>query len=192
MWYIIDAAPDAKNVTGLIKGTKPEDLISRLKNNTLEEILVYETVERGDVFYIQSGRVHATGKGVLFAEIQQTSDITYRLYDYNRKDNNGKKRELHIELALEAIDYSLEDSAKIKVNTKPNQPNRLIECPYFTEFARCGRPAEIDYAYLDSFVIYICTSGKCSIFVMIIKAYSLQQESNSDSTLINGIIVEHW
>ncbi|HPW66924.1 MAG TPA: mannose-6-phosphate isomerase [Salinivirgaceae bacterium] len=193
MWYIIDAEPDAKNVTGLKKGTKPDDLVNRLKNNTLEEILVYETVERGDVFYIQSGRVHATGKGVLFAEIQQTSDITYRLYDYNRKDSNGKKRELHVELALEAIDFSLESNAKIKVNTKPNQPNRLIECPYFTvNLLRCGRPVEIEYAYLDSFVIYLCTSGKCNIYCDDSKeAYSLQiGETILIPALINSVRIE--
>ncbi|HOG20046.1 MAG TPA: mannose-6-phosphate isomerase [Salinivirgaceae bacterium] len=194
MWYIIDAEPSAKIVTGLKRGTKPEDIINRLKNNTLEEILVYETVKRGNVFYIQPGRVHATGKGVLFAEIQQTSDITYRLYDYNRKDNNGKKRELHVELALEAIDFSLDNDAKIRVNTKPNQPNRLIECPYFTvNLLRCGRPVEIDYAHLDSFVIYMCTSGKCNIYCDDSKeAYSLQKgETILIPALINSVIIEH-
>ncbi len=164
MWYILDAHPGATNITGLQKGTKPEELLKRLENKTLDEILVTETAEKGDVFFIPSGRVHATGKGILFAEIQQTSDLTYRLYDYNRIDAQGKTRELHVDMAIEAIDFSLNGSSKIRVNPTPNRPYHVVSCPYFTTNLLTLDKALIrDYAGLDSFVVYICTEGQCKI-----------------------------
>ncbi len=164
-WYIIDSQPDAKNITGLKRGIKAKELVNSLKNNSIEDIFIYESAEPGDVFYIQSGRVHATGKGILFAEIQQTSDITYRIYDYNRKDINGKPRNLDIDLAIEAIDFSMESNARIKVEQKPNRSTRLVDSPYFTvNILKYTQTCEIDYAGLDSFVIYLCTSGKCNIY----------------------------
>jgi mannose-6-phosphate isomerase len=165
MWYVLDAIPGAQNITGLKKGTNSAELLKRLENKTLDEILVSETVEKGDVFFIPSGRVHATGKGILFAEIQQTSDITYRLYDYNRLDAKGQPRELHVGNALEAIDFTQNGSAKTRINQTLNEPNLLVACPYFTtNLLTLDKPLIRDYVGLDSFVIYLCTNGSCKLF----------------------------
>lgn len=187
MWYILETAPESTIVTGLKPGIKPDELLKKLKDNTLEDILLYETAEAGDVFYIPAGRVHATGKGVLLLEIQQTSDLTYRLYDYNRKDSNGEQRTLHIEPALKAIDYTLCNSAKIRQIPQINHKTNLVDSPYFTvNLIKLDKTIAIDYAPLDSFVIYSCTEGSCNIYCDDNKeAYNL---TKGETTLIPAII----
>jgi mannose-6-phosphate isomerase len=123
-----------------------------------------EKANAGDVYFIPAGRVHAIGKGILLAEIQQTSDITYRIYDWDRVDSSGKSRELHNDLALEVIDFNAVSEAKLTMPRVNNKPQELVSCDYFAvnrlEFANS---INRNYDSLDSFVIYICLKGKASI-----------------------------
>ena len=120
----------------------------------------FEPVSRGDVFFIPAGRVHAIGPGILLAEIQQTSDITYRIYDWERTDDEGKSRELHTDLALEAIDYTYYDSYRTEYQQKQNQTSIIADCPYFTtNLLNFDIPVEKDFTLVDSFIIYICLEG---------------------------------
>lgn len=164
MWYIIKADENTQNISGLKHQSSKEKIIQHLANNNIEGILFSETAIADDIFYIPAGRIHATGKGVLMAEIQQNSDLTYRLYDYNRIDSNGKRRELHITDALDAIDYNMTGSAKIPYQSKQNGLVNLIKNPYFTtNRIDFDRKIVRNYAPLDSFVIYICLEGLCTL-----------------------------
>lgn len=132
MWYIIDAKPNSKLVYGLKNGCTPETLREAIKNNTVEDQLNYVSVKKGDVFFIPSGLVHAIGAGILLAEIQQNSNITYRLYDYNRKGKDGKPRELHIEDALNVIvNRNQEEMEKIQFSTNAKNIYSLASCEFF-------------------------------------------------------------
>jgi mannose-6-phosphate isomerase len=164
MWYVMEAGHQSKLIVGFNQEMTPAKYLQALNDQKLTEIMNYEQVAPGDVFFIPAGRVHAIGKDILLAEIQQTSDVTYRIYDWNRVDNSGNQRQLHTELALDAIDYSLHSEYKTHYS-KPSQGTaQLASCPYFTtHLAGFEQPMEKDYQNLDSFVIYICTSGACSI-----------------------------
>jgi mannose-6-phosphate isomerase len=123
--------------------------------------LNFEEVKAGDVFFLPAGRVHYIGKGVCLAEIQQTSDITYRIYDFDRLDDKGNKRELHTEQALAAIDYKYYKEYKTKYQDKKNESVPLVNCQYFTtNLMQIDKPIRRDYSSIDSFVIYICTEGE--------------------------------
>ena len=126
MWYVMDADPDAKLIVGFNKSVNKEEYQKHLNNKTLTEILYYEPVKEGSTFFINTGKVHAIGAGTLLAEIQQTSDITYRVYDFDRKDKNGNLRELHTELALDAIDYEKKDDFKVSYSKNENQINKMV------------------------------------------------------------------
>lgn len=158
MWYIMDADRDSELIIGFKEGVGKEDYKKHLEDETLEEILNRIKVQKGDAVYIPAGRVHAIGAGVVLAEIQQTSDVTYRIYDYNRIDKNGQKRELHTDLALSAIDF--EPIGEIKTNYKKveNQFSPLIESVYFETKIFSGNK-EISFRNNDQMRIYICTSG---------------------------------
>lgn len=133
MWYIIDAKPSAKLVYGLKEGCTVDMLKEAIDNNTVEEMLNYVPVKKGDVFFIPSGLVHAIGAGILLAEIQQNSNITYRVYDYNRKGKDGKPRELHISNALDVIINRTEQEIdKIRFSTNVKNNTTLASCEYFT------------------------------------------------------------
>ncbi len=164
MWYVMEAGKDSSLIVGFNQKMDREKYMQALNDKRLKEIMNFEKVAPGDVFFIPAGRVHAIGKDILLAEIQQTSDITYRIYDWDRVDANGKPRELHTELALDAIDYSPQNEYKTRYQ-KPSQGTaELVKCPYFTTNIICvEQPLEKDYQNLDSFVIYICTSGVCTI-----------------------------
>ncbi|MDR2406491.1 MAG: class I mannose-6-phosphate isomerase [Bacteroidales bacterium] len=164
MWYIIDAEPDAKLNIGFNMPMNKQLLQKHIADNTIEDVLQFVSVKAGDAVYIPSGKVHAIGKGILLAEIQQSSDITCRLYDYNRKDKDGRLRDLHIEDALEAIHYDDTNNGLVKYSTQPNQTNNIIYSPFFvTNFMEIDQPLEKIYADIDSFVIYICLDGKAKI-----------------------------
>jgi mannose-6-phosphate isomerase len=164
MWYVIKAAPGAFLFTGFEKSITPETYVETVKNNTFTDTLKRYEVSEGDVFFLPAGRVHAIGAGCFIAEIQQTSDITYRIYDYNRKDANGHSRELHTELAKDAIDYKVYSSYKTDYEKNINHPVKLVSCPYFTtHLLEMELPMTRDYAALDSFVIYICLAGECTL-----------------------------
>lgn len=164
MWYVIKADKEASLYSGFSKQITPDEYVERVKNNTIMEVLQRYDVNEGDVFFLPAGRVHAIGAGCFIAEIQQTSNITYRIYDYNRKDKNGNTRELHTELSKDAIDYTVSADYRTHYTPKQNEPVELVSCPYFTTTVYdLTEPMEMDYSELDSFVIYICMEGACSI-----------------------------
>ena len=164
MWYVLQADKNAQLVNGFSRELDKEKFQQYFRNKKLTEVLNYENVKDGDVFYIPAGRIHALGTGICLAEIQQTSDITYRIYDWDRKDDKGNPRELHYEQSLDAIDYKGIDSNKIISSSKPNISKNLVESPYFTTNTLAfDKPLDIDYFELDSFVIYLCTEGKFTI-----------------------------
>src|SRR6187402_253533 len=131
MWYVMQADKEARIIVGFKENSNPENYLKNLKNKTLLSILDSVKVEEGDVFFLETGTVHAIGAGLVIAEIQQTSDITYRLYDFERVDAAGNQRELHVDLALDAINYNKVDTHK-KYDKAPNQSNAVVDCPYFT------------------------------------------------------------
>ncbi|HDP75020.1 MAG TPA: mannose-6-phosphate isomerase [Bacteroidales bacterium] len=164
MWYIIDADRDALIYTGFEKDITREEYIQAVKDGNLERYLHQEQAIAGDVFFIPAGRVHAIGKGVLLAEIQQTSDITYRIFDWNRVDGSGKSRELHTELAVDAIDFSKVHNPKTHPEYEVNRTSELSACKYFTVNRITFTSAmQRDYNMLDSFVIYLCLEGEGSV-----------------------------
>ncbi len=164
MWYVIDADPESQLISGFVKPSSKEAYLDALKNGHLTSILKAHPVKRGDTFFIPAGNVHAIGAGVLLAEIQQTSDITYRIYDYDRKDKEGNLRELHTDLALDAIDYK-NTNVKVDYDThKQNEPENLAACDYFvTNLLNLTAKFERDVYPLDSFVVYMCIEGKARI-----------------------------
>jgi mannose-6-phosphate isomerase len=160
MWYILDAEPGAQIISGFNQSINQRVYLNHLHENKLPEILNYVEVERGDVIFMPAGRVHSLGPGVLLAEIQQTSDATYRIYDWNRVDDTGKPREMHVEQALEAIHYDLPGEAKKNLQSTVNETINLYECLYFTSnIIELAQPLRKDYEELDSFVIYMCLEG---------------------------------
>jgi mannose-6-phosphate isomerase len=164
MWYVIEAQKDAEIIVGFNQKTDPELWKQHIKDKTLLSLLNKETAFPGDVFFLPSGRIHAIGPGILLAEIQQTSDATLRVYDYDRLDDKGKPRELHTQKALEAIDFKEYPGYKIPYSKVPGRPNKLITCKYFTvNYFDLIVETERDYCELDSFVIYICITGKLRI-----------------------------
>jgi mannose-6-phosphate isomerase len=164
MWYVIEADKGSELIVGFNQEVDKAKYVAKLEEAKLEEILNNEPVKKGSCFFIPAGRVHAIGKGILLAEIQQTSDVTYRMYDWNRTDDAGNPRELHTKLAVDAIDYSFEKKYRTDYETEINKTNELVRCPYFTtnrlEF---DKQIEKDYSQLDSFVIYMCLDGGFTI-----------------------------
>ncbi|MBU3821040.1 AraC family ligand binding domain-containing protein [Flavobacteriaceae bacterium XHP0103] len=161
MWYIMQADDDAELIVGFNKEVTEKEYVEHVENATVTDILNIEKVSKGDTFYIPTGRVHAIGAGVLLAEIQQTSNITYRIYDYDRVDaKTGEKRELHTALAVDAIDYNFYDTYKTDYEVGQNEASKLVHSPYFkTNIVEVKGELAMDYAHLDSFVIYMCVEG---------------------------------
>jgi mannose-6-phosphate isomerase len=161
MWYIMPSYEDAVITVGFKKQLDQHSYQEYLENNTITEVLNEFPVKAGDAFYIPTGRVHAIGAGVVLAEIQQSSEVTYRIYDYDRKDaKTGKTRELHTEMALEAIDFELQDKYHTEYTRKKNQANELINSPYFkTNFLKIKGEQERDLSQINSFIIYMCVKG---------------------------------
>lgn len=164
MWYVIDADPGAKLISGFSSEITPKEYKERVYNNTIVDVLQTYEVKGGDVFFLPAGRVHSIGAGLFLAEIQQTSDITYRIYDFNRTDSDGKPRQLHVEQAKEAIDYDVLNDYRTEYEAIENEPVELAACPYFTT-SLYSMTEEItgDYSELDSFVIFICVEGACQL-----------------------------
>jgi mannose-6-phosphate isomerase len=161
MWYVMQADENANLIVGFKKDVTKEEYISHLNNKSLSDILNIVVVKKGDVYFIPTGRVHAIGAGVLLAEIQQTSDITYRIYDWDRKDDQGNYLELHTEEALDAIDYTAKDSYATNYTKELNKATKIVDCEYFTtNILPVTNQVEIDNSDKDSFVIYLCVSGE--------------------------------
>lgn len=164
MWYVVDAAPGAKLRSGFSQEITPKEYKERVVNSTITDVLQEYEIKSGDVFFLPAGRIHSIGAGGFIAEIQETSDITYRIYDFNRKDANGQKRELHTELAKDAIDYEVLDDYATHYDSVKNEPVELVASPYFTtSLYDMDEDISCDYSELDSFVILICLEGSCRI-----------------------------
>jgi mannose-6-phosphate isomerase len=162
MWYVMQADADARIIVGFKQKSNADEYLENLKNKTLLSILDDVKVKTGDVFFLETGTVHAIGAGLVVAEIQQTSDITYRIYDFDRVDTQGNSRELHVDLALEAINYNKVDAYK-KYDTKLNQSNGIVDCPYFTtNFI----PLDGEITVVKTgktFTVYMCLEGAFDI-----------------------------
>lgn len=164
MWYVLAAEKNAQLISGFNQQIDKESYLTQFENGKLKEILNFETVKKGDVFYIPSGRVHALGPGILLAEIQQTSDTTYRIYDWDRPGIDGKMRQLHTEESLDAIDFSFHKEYKTLYESKPNFTTALIDSPYFScNLIELDKAVLKNSSELDSFVIYMGIEGSCSI-----------------------------
>ena len=164
MWYVIKASSDAFLYSGFSTQITSDEYIKTIENNSFTDKLQKYDVKTGDVFFLPAGRVHAIGAGCFIAEIQQTSDLTYRIYDYNRKDAQGNLRELHTELAKDAIDYNVYGNYQTEYTNRLNQPVELVTCEYFsTNLLEMDIPLARHYNALDSFVIYICMQGHCTL-----------------------------
>lgn len=165
MWYIIDnTGGKAHLYSGLKKKITPEEYAQMIEENTICDALDKYDVQPGDVFFLPAGRIHSIGAGCFLAEIQQTSNITYRIYDFNRRDKNGNLRELHTELSKDAIDYTVENDYRTHYTPRKDEPVELVSCPYFTTSVyNLTESMTMDYSELDSFVIYICMKGSCTV-----------------------------
>ena len=164
MWYVIKATPDAALYCGFSQPIDADEYVRRVEDNSIMEVLKRYDVTAGDVFFLPAGRVHAIGAGCFIAEIQQTSNITYRIYDYNRKGADGKGRELHTELAKDAIDYTFQNDYQTHYTSQPGAAVELVQCPYFTtRLLETETPMMRNYATLDSFVVYICMAGSVEL-----------------------------
>lgn len=164
MWYIMNSDSDAKLYSGLKLRITPEEYKQMVENDTICDALAQYSVQEGDVFFLPAGRIHAIGTGCFLAEIQQTSDVTYRIYDFKRKDKDGNYRKLHTQEASECINYEVEDTYRTSYQPRKNEGVSLVECPYFsTAVYDLDEPMTLDYSELDSFVILIGMKGESRI-----------------------------
>ena len=164
MWYIMESAPDATLLSGLKRAITPEEYKAMVENDTITDALCEYRVGEGDVFYLPAGRIHSIGAGTFLAEIQETSDVTYRIYDFKRKDKDGNYRQLHTEEASECIDYSVENDYRTKYEARKNEGVELVQCTHFTTSVYdLDEPMLLDYSELDSFVVLIALSGECTL-----------------------------
>lgn len=164
MWYVVDADKGAKLRSGFSEEITPKEYKERVFNNTITDVLQEYEIKKGDVFFLPAGRIHSIGAGAFIAEIQQTSDITYRIYDFNRTDADGNTRQLHTDLAKDAIDYEVLDDYRTKYEAVKNEPVELVACPYFTTTVYdMDEEITCDYSELDSFIIFICVEGSCKL-----------------------------
>jgi mannose-6-phosphate isomerase len=160
MWYTLESAPGAQLYNCLKQQITPEQYKEMVADDTITDALARYEVKEGDVFFIPAGRIHAIGAGCFVAEIQQTSDVTYRIYDFKRKDKNGNYRELHTQLASESIDYTVLDNYRTDYEPVKNEGTQVVTCPYFTTAVYdLDEPMTLDYSELDSFVILIAVKG---------------------------------
>jgi len=165
MWYVVQADPESNLIVGFNQEMTQELYLKHLEDKTLQSILNFDTVKAGDAYFIEVGRIHAIGAGVLLAEIQQTSDITYRVYDWDRVDSEGNERELHNDIALEAFDFDMPDNFRVNYTKDSDSPTELVSCPYFTTNVFKVNDTILKENTHDSFMIYMCIEGKAQIEV---------------------------
>ncbi len=164
MWYVLDSDHDSKIVSGFNKTITREEYVDIMQDGKLEEYLKYEPVNPYDIVFIPSGSIHSLGKNIFLVEIQQTSDLTYRIYDWNRKGVDGKNRELHTKLAVEAIKFQESPLETKRIEPKSNEPQELLSCQYFTvNRLVLNEQIERDLYTRDSFRVYLCTKGEAKI-----------------------------
>jgi mannose-6-phosphate isomerase len=164
MWYIMEADPGAELIIGFNKDTNREEYSEALSSDNLLGLLHYEPVAEGDTYFINCGKIHAIGAGILLAEIQQTSDVTYRVYDFNRLDAQGRPRELHTDLALDAMDYRERDDFRIRYEKRRNQRNAMVDSVYFkTDYLEYDATNSLDLSQRDSFTACVCVGGQAEV-----------------------------
>ncbi len=163
MWYVVDADRGSQLIAGFRQPMDVKDYAAKVADGSIENDLCKVKVTEGDCFYIPAGRVHGIGAGMVIAEIQQTSDVTYRIYDYMRRDREGNLRELHTELALDAIDFQdITQDPKVHYTEKRDTLTSLVECPYFkTSELKLSQTYVRNYAGEDTFHVYMCLNGQC-------------------------------
>jgi len=163
MWYVVQADSDSNLIVGFNQPMTKELYLKHLEAKTLECILNFDKVDAGDTYFIEVGRIHAIGAGVLLAEIQQTSDITYRVYDWDRVDSEGNHRELHNDIALEAFDFDMPDNYRVNYSRDSQTSTELVSCPYFTTNVIEVKTSLLVKNNHDSFMIYMCVEGSAVI-----------------------------
>ena len=195
MWYIMDSDKDAKLYSGLKMQITPEQYKAMVEDDTITDALAQYEVKEDDCFFLPAGRIHAIGTGCFLAEIQQTSDVTYRIYDFKRKDKDGNYRQLHTKEAAECINYTVEDDYRTHYEHKKNEGVTLVECPYFTTAVYdLDEPMTLDYSELDSFVILIGLKGEGTIIdnegntVTISAGESILVPATTDTLKVEGTI----
>ena len=164
MWYVVDADPGSRLRSGFAKQVTPDEYEQSIADNTITDLLQEYDIHAGDVFFLPAGRIHSIGAGAFIAEIQQTSNITYRIYDFNRCDDNGNPRELHTEMSKAAIDYTVLPDYRTYYDAQPDTQTQLVSCRYFTtSLLKLTKPYGMELAELNSFVILICTKGNGTV-----------------------------
>ena len=184
MWYVLQADSDSNLIVGFNQPMTKELYLKHLEAKTLESILNFDKVEAGDTYFIEVGRIHAIGAGVLLAEIQQTSDITYRVYDWDRVDSEGNHRELHNDIALEAFDFDMPENYRVNYSRDAKDSTELVSCPYFTtNVVEVNTLLSVENNH-DSFMIYMCVEGNAIFDVQ----GDLTELSMGQTVLIPAII----
>lgn len=190
MWYVIKADEGAHLYAGFKQEITPYEYQKRVENGTITDVLADHQVKAGDVFYLPAGRVHAICGGILLAEVQQSSDVTYRIFDYNRLGIDGKPRELHTELAAKALDYHVIDNYRTDYAESSNRAVQIIDSPFFSvRVLEVSKPFHRDLKKYDSFIITMCIEGDCKIRVRSTGEEVLLKEGNS--TLIPAAIADY-
>jgi mannose-6-phosphate isomerase len=190
MWYIIKADPGAHLYAGFKQQITPYEYQRRVEDGSITDVLARHEVTAGDVFYLPAGRVHAICGGIMLAEVQQSSDVTYRIFDYNRPGMDGKPRELHTELAAKALDYHVEQNYRTEYLETGNRAVQIIDSPYFdVRVMEINAPFHRNLLKYDSFVISMCIEGDCKIQMRSTGAEILLREGHS--TLIPAAIADY-
>jgi mannose-6-phosphate isomerase len=189
MWYVIKAEEGAHLYAGFKEEISPYEYQKRVEDGSITEVLADHKVKAGDVFYLPAGRVHAICGGILLAEVQQSSDVTYRIFDYNRLGMDGKPRELHTELAAQALDYNVIDNYRTEYEDSSNKAIQIIDSPYFSvRVLEVSKPFHRDLKKYDSFIITMCIEGDCKVHVRSTDKEILLKQGNS--TLIPAAIAD--
>ncbi len=190
MWYVIDTEKDAGLISGFSKKTDAKEFEAFHSSKRLMELMQKHTTSEGDVFFIPAGKVHSIGRGNLIAEIQQTSDITYRIYDFDRTDKFGNSRELHHELAMDAMNFSDNEAGKVAYDVVDNESVNVARCKYFTtNMVSVKGTLTKDYSQLDSFVILMNVSGNCTIEAAGVTIELNEMEATLIPASVNSIVV---
>ena len=191
MWYVMDADPGARLLVDFNQQVAPDEYKKRLADNTLLDIMNREEVREGDTFFINAGKLHAIGAGVMLAEIQQTSDITYRVYDYDRQDTHGNRRELHTEQALDAIDFSLRQDFRVSYDKKENTGNPMVNSPYFTtQYLPINGRVSRDLSERDAFSIFIAVDGTVDLITSLGRISLKKGETCLIPAALNSLVLE--
>ncbi len=185
MWYVMQADEDARLILGFKEKSSPQEYLTHLHNKTLLDILDSKKVKSGDVFMLNTGTIHAIGAGIVIAEIQQTSDITYRVYDFDRKDANGNTRELHVDLALEALNFDKIETQRF-YDKEANMANEVVHCPYFTANFIPLNGAAVFSKTAESFCVLMCVEGEFSLLV----GGESYQYSKGSTVLLPAVITD--